>query len=176
MFLLSQDARVVFVMLFLTIGISRRGRGSHWRINRNRHNRNRMLVFQLSNQVNDLLRAADRKCRNEYRSLALGGIVDDSRKRDFRIFRIVQAITVGRFDEQVVTWRRRTWIANDGLIVMAQVTRKQHAPAVHFQQHKTRPQNVAGNSKARLNSWRDLDRVSRVSNWTKQFQRSKRIL
>ena len=117
-----EHARVVFVLLFPAIRVCLRRRGRHRRVDRHRQDRNRVLVFQLSNQVNDLLRTTDRKRRDEHGSLSLGRILDDARERDFRIFRIVQTIAVSRFDEQVIACRRRYWIANDWLILVAQVT------------------------------------------------------
>ena len=69
MSLLRQNARVFFVLLFLAIRIRGRcGRG-HRRVDRHRQNRNRFFVFQLANQINDLLRATDSKSRNEHRRL-----------------------------------------------------------------------------------------------------------
>ena len=59
-----------------------------------RQYRDRVLIFELANQVNDLLRAADSECWNQNRSFAFGSIVDDSRQRYLRIFRIVQTIAI----------------------------------------------------------------------------------
>src|SRR5215216_1220160 len=167
---LSEDARVLFVMLFFAVRVGGCSLSRHWRVNRHRQNRYSLFVFQFSNQVNELLRATDSKRGNEHGSAALRRVVDDARKRHFRIFRIVQAIAVSRFHEQVVTCRRPRGIANDWLIVVAQVAGKQDATSlafssgmVHFQQNETRSENVSRDSKARMNSRRNLDCLAGVS-------------
>ena len=167
--LLGQYARVFLVLFFFAIGVGRGSCRRHRRIDCDRENRNRVFVFQLANQIDDLLRATDSECRNEHRCTALGGVVDYSRQCDFRILRIVQAIAVSRFDEEVVASRRRRWIANDRLIVVPQVTGKQNAQSaivcagmVHFQQHETRSENVACDPEARANSRRHFGRLTSV--------------
>src|SRR5829696_4335668 len=94
MFLLRKDAGVVLILLFLAIGVGGCRQCRHWRVDRNRQNRNCFFVFQLSNQVNKLLGATDSKGRNEHRGLSLGGIVDDARESHFRILGIVKAVAV----------------------------------------------------------------------------------
>ena len=140
------------------------------------------MVFEFANQVNDLLRASDRERRNQHGRVAMRGVVDDSRKRDFRIFRVVQTIAVSRFDHQIITRRRGHWIANDRLIVVTEIAGKEHAPAfavcagaVNLDEHHARAENVAGCFETDPNATADFESFAVVCEWTNQLQRGKGV-
>jgi hypothetical protein len=92
---LRQDARIIFVLFFFAVRVRRGCSRSHRRVDTHGQNRDRLVVFQFANQVDDFLRAADSERGNQHRRVALRGVVDDSRERDLWIFRIVQAVAVG---------------------------------------------------------------------------------
>src|SRR5580765_8391256 len=78
-------------------------------------------------------------------------------------------------------WRRR--IANDRLIVVAEIAGKEHAASTpigasarDLRQDHTRPENVARSLEAHANTGRDLNWVAFVRQGPEQLQRSKRIV
>src|SRR5207253_6844761 len=72
---MSKNARIILVLLLLSIAVSLRRRRSHRRINSHRQDRNAFLLFKLAYEIDDLLRATNRKRRNQYRAVPLDSIV-----------------------------------------------------------------------------------------------------
>jgi len=89
MALTAQNANVLFVVFFLPIRISSSRCGGHRRVDCNRQNGNSLFFFQLTNQVNNLLRSSNSERRNQNRGITLRRIVYYSRQRDLRILRIM---------------------------------------------------------------------------------------
>src|SRR5207245_6255220 len=109
------------------------------------------FVFQLSEQIKKLLSTADGKCGNQHRCISRGGFFDDALERILRFFSVVETIAISRLHHQIIASRRRLGIANDRLVVFAEIAGEKEPtwvlPAlfsVYAHQHLHTTTNLAG--------------------------------
>src|SRR6266487_2651836 len=121
-----ENTCVVFVLFFRALCISDRRGCGHRRIDTNGEHGHGLFVFQLPDQIKNFLCSTHRKGWDQYGSISFRCVENDTRQRDFGQFRIVQAISVGRFTQEIVTGWRRNWIADDRLIVVSQIAREEN--------------------------------------------------
>jgi hypothetical protein len=102
------------------------------------------------------------------------GIVDYSLERNFWFLWIVGAISVSRFDHQIIAGRRGNRIANDRLVILPQVSRKQDAVhlsiRLNVSQYLTRAEDMTGNAKLRADAFYYLDGLAVVLYYLEKFQ------
>src|SRR6185369_7207177 len=120
-----QSSSIVFVLLFFDPRIGLRRGGGHGRVHTNRQDGNSLLIFQLANEIDNLLSPAHGKRRYQNGSAMRRRILNDSLQCSFGFLGVVLAVAVGRFHKQIVAGWRVGWIVNDWLIVFAQVAGKE---------------------------------------------------
>src|SRR5687767_14131653 len=106
--------------------------------------------------------------------------VYDALKSVLRMFDSVRAIAVSRLNDDVVTGRRRFRIANDRLVILAEVAREKHATLLtsvrDFDEHLTGTKYVTGDSELSVDIFRDTNRRPVVRHYLKQLQSLARVL
>ena len=92
----------------------------------------------------------------------------------------MQTIAIGRFDDQIISGRRRNRVANDRLIVFAQVTGEKHAArlifAVDVNQYLAGTQDVAGDAELGFDILEQVNGRAGVRDYLQQFQRLASVL
>ena len=146
--------------------------GSHRAVDVHRQRGNPLRLFEMFQPVDDLLDAADRERGHNQLAAPRHALVDDRREPRPIIVRLVQAIAVGRFDQQIIAGGRRHGIANDRLIVFAQIAGENHRAGLFVIQadgHLTRAQDVAGDTKLRRDAFGNPDLLAVVGHDLEQF-------
>src|ERR1700704_5757539 len=91
----GRDLESGFVLLVMFICWSRvclgRG-GGHGGINRHRQDRNSLFLLQLANQINNFLRAPNRKSRDQDRAVPRRRLSDNPFERVLWLLNVVEAI------------------------------------------------------------------------------------
>lgn len=92
----------------------------------------------------EFLRATDSEGRNDDHAAAGASPVDDIRQLLRRIHRFVPPVSIGRFDDQIVSLRDRLRGVHDRIMGPAQVTGKHQAATLHAQIDDRRTQDMSG--------------------------------
>jgi hypothetical protein len=97
--------------------------------------------------IQQRLNAPDGKSRNDNGAATFCRRADDLFDRALRIGPRVQAITIGRFDDQVICFRQRFGLDHDRVIVPSQVTGEGNRCALPLQLERSGPEDVPGMAK-----------------------------
>src|SRR6476646_1684067 len=122
--LLRKDRRVFLILLVAKTVVYLGCLCSHWRINNDRQDGDPFRFFKFADRVQHLLSSADGKCRYQDRRTSACGFIYDLCKLIRRRFISVKPIAVCGLARQVVASRRRSWIFENRLVIVPEITRK----------------------------------------------------
>ena len=127
--------------------------------------------LQLPQMIEQRLRAADGEGRDHDGAAALDRALDDGAEQLGGIARLVDAVAVGGFDDDVVGLRDRLRIEHHRIAVAAEITGKDDAPAAPFDVGGGSAQDVAGMPERQRRPSGKLDRLAE-RNGREEFERA----
>src|SRR5688500_5796862 len=96
----ESELHLLVVVLFVA-EVQVGGTGSHWAVEEDRNARDAVLVLELPDEIEQLLRAADGKAGNDDGSAVLIGVVHDLSKLGGRILVGMKAVAIGALHYEV---------------------------------------------------------------------------
>src|SRR6185295_7579452 len=162
----GRGRHIFLVVLFPAIGINFSCLRRHRRIQNHRQHRYAFLVFKFTNKIENFLGASDRKRGNQDLAVVFSGVFDYALESNFWFLRIVRAIAISRLDYKIFACRRRYRIANDWLVILAEVSGKQYSlyAVIRLNKNKdlTRPENMTGDAKLGADAVHNFERLAVV--------------
>ncbi len=148
--------------------------GSHRAVDVDWQDRDTLLLFKTLDPINHFFGAANGERRNDDLATAIEGIVDDRVERGSVIVRRMDAIAIGRFDEEGVGARNWRGIRQDRPPVAAEVAAEDDGLSALVEARIRRPEQVAGVDELDVDAGHNRNRPV-VADRLQQGQRPGRI-
>ena len=132
------------VELAQALGVARQRLDRHRAVDEHRQHRDAAFFFEPLQPVQQLLDPAHGERRDDHAAAAPDGLLDDPLEHRAVVVRVVHAIAVGRFDQQVVRFVDHRRIRQHRTIEAAEIAAEEHRLAVDVDPRVRGAEQVAG--------------------------------